>query len=137
MSDLILKGRKVHEGVAEGEALVTKSSLAGYGAFDLDKGTVIEYGHDWFQKEIAGKVLVFNTGKGSSAWSIGAHSLRFAGKAPLAVIVKQVNPQIALGSVVMRVPAITLSDPDPTEVISTGDWVKVDADRGIVEVQKR
>ena len=136
MSDIILKCRRIHKGSVEGEALVTQSSLAGYGAFDIDKGTVIEYGHDWYQQKIAGKILVFKTGKGSSAWSIGAQALRFAGTAPKAIIVKQVNPQIALGSVVMRIPAVILSEPDPTELISTGDWVKVDADRELVEIIK-
>jgi hypothetical protein len=34
----------------------------------------------------------------------------------------------------MRIPAVTLSEPDPTELISTGDWVKVDADREIVAI---
>jgi len=28
-------------------------------------------------------------------------------------------------------------DRDPLEFIATGDWVKVDADRGVVEVTKR
>ena len=43
---------------------------------------------------------------------------------------------MALGAVVIRVPAITDLDRDPLEVIETGDWVIVDADQGIVEVRK-
>jgi uncharacterized protein len=35
------------------------------------------------------------------------------------------------------VPSITDLDRDPLDVIETGDWVIVDADRGIVEVIKR
>jgi hypothetical protein len=45
--------------------------------------------------------------------------------------------KIALGAVVMRVPAITDLDGDPLALISTGDWVLVDADRGIVEIRKK
>jgi predicted aconitase with swiveling domain len=45
--------------------------------------------------------------------------------------------KIALGAVVTRVPAMTDFDRDPLEVIETGDWVKVDADKGVVEVTKR
>ena len=45
--------------------------------------------------------------------------------------------KVALGAVVMRVPSITALDQDPLDVIETGDWVIVDADRGIVEVVKR
>jgi phosphohistidine swiveling domain-containing protein len=38
---------------------------------------------------------------------------------------------------VMQVPTVTDFDHDPTEVIETGDWVKVDGDKGIVEVIKK
>jgi hypothetical protein len=45
--------------------------------------------------------------------------------------------KIALGAVVMRTPSVTELDQDPLAVIETGDWVKVDGDRGIVEVTKK
>jgi predicted aconitase with swiveling domain len=45
--------------------------------------------------------------------------------------------KIALGAVVMRAPSVTDFDQDPLSVIETGDWVKVDGDRGIVEVFKK
>jgi hypothetical protein len=41
--------------------------------------------------------------------------------------------KVALGAVVMRIPAVTDLDQDPLE-LETGDWVKVDAGRGIVEI---
>ena len=44
---------------------------------------------------------------------------------------------VALGAVVMRVPSVTGLDQDPLTVIETGDWVKVDGDRGIVQVTKK
>jgi hypothetical protein len=36
----------------------------------------------------------------------------------------------------MRVPSLTDFDRNPLELIETGDWVKVDADRGLVEIRK-
>jgi hypothetical protein len=45
--------------------------------------------------------------------------------------------KIALGVVVMRVSSVTDLDRDPLDVIETGDWVVVDGDQGLVEVQKR
>jgi uncharacterized protein len=45
--------------------------------------------------------------------------------------------KIALGAVVTRAPAMTDLDQDPLLVIETGDWVKVDADNGVVEIIKR
>jgi predicted aconitase with swiveling domain len=44
---------------------------------------------------------------------------------------------VALGAVVTHAPAMTELDQDPLTVIETGDWVKVDADNGIVEVIKK
>ena len=64
-------------------------------------------------------------------------SARLAGAGPLAIIFTEMTTKIALGAVVLRVPAITDLDQDPLKVIKTGDWVKVDADRGIVEVAHR
>lgn len=137
MNRIILKGRKVRGGSAEGEAAVTKGGFAGFGSFDIYTGKVVERGHDLEGEDISGKILVFKTGKGSSAWSIGAQGSRFTGKNPKALIVKECNPQTALGAVVMRIPAVTDLDQDPTEVISTGDWVKVDGDKGLVEIEKK
>lgn len=44
--------------------------------------------------------------------------------------------KVALGAVVMRVPAVTDFDRDPRELIDTGDWVRVDADAGTVTIVK-
>ncbi len=136
MSKIVLRGRKINGGSAEGEALVTKESLGGFGCFDFDTGTVIDFGHELYGQNVSGKILVFRTGKGSSAWSIAHQALRFVGKSPKAYVTKECNPQTVLGAVVARVPAVTEFDQDPTEVISTGDWVKVDADKGLVEITK-
>jgi predicted aconitase with swiveling domain len=42
--------------------------------------------------------------------------------------------KIALGAVVMRIPTLTDLDRDPLDLIASGDWIRVDADRGIVEI---
>jgi predicted aconitase with swiveling domain len=65
------------------------------------------------------------------------HTARLAGTAPKALVFNEMTTKVALGAVVMRVPSITDLDRDPLEVIETGDWVIVDADRSIVEVIKR
>jgi predicted aconitase with swiveling domain len=136
MKKLVLRGRKVYGGVAEGYALVTKEALGGMGVFDASTGTVTENGNDWKGEVITGKVLVFKTGRGSSSWAACHQLLRFMGTAPVAHVFAENNPQTALGAVLLKIPAVTDLDQDPTEAISTGDWVKVDGDRGIVEVTK-
>jgi hypothetical protein len=41
----------------------------------------------------------------------------------------------ALGAVVTRVPALADLDRDPCLIIRTGDWVRVDATHGLIEVK--
>ena len=133
---LVLRGRKVVGGYAEGEALVTRQTISGWGGVNAMQGTVIESRHELRGQSFAGKVLVFPGAKGSSGWSVVFHTARLAGVAPLALVFNEMTTKVALGAVVMRVPAVTELDRDPLEVIATGDWVCVDGDRGTVTVRK-
>jgi hypothetical protein len=83
------------------------------------------------------KILVFPGAKGSSGWSAAFHLARLTNSAPKAMIFNEMTTKIALGAVVTRAPSVTGLDRDPLTVIETGDWVKVDADRGLVEVIKK
>lgn len=134
---LILNGRRVTPGRAEGEALVTRDTISGWGGMDPRAGTIIERRHELAGQSFAGKVLVFPGAKGSSAWSHYFHLARLAGKAPRALLFNRMTTKVALGAVVLRIPAMTELDQDPLAVIETGDHVVVDADRGVVEVTKR
>ncbi len=134
---IILHGRKVVGGVAEGEALVTKEAISGWGGIDFMTGTVIETRHELRGVSFKDKVLVFPGAKGSSGWSNAFHMTRVTGSSPKALVFTQMNTKIALGAVVMHTPSVTELDQDPLAVIETGDWVRVDGDRGIVEVTKK
>jgi predicted aconitase with swiveling domain len=137
MNKITLHGRKVVGGCVEGEALVTKETISGWGGIDQKTGNIIDLRHELAGKCFAGKVLVYRGAKGSSGWSGQFHEARLNGVAPLAMVFNETTTKIALGAVVTRAPAVTGLDQDPTEVITTGDWVKVDGDRGIVEVTKK
>jgi len=139
MSDepLVLRGRRVVGGQAEGEALVTRDTISGWGGVNPMTGVILETRHELRGQSFKDKVLVFPGAKGSSGWSAVFHLSRLAGAAPKAMLFNEMTTKVALGAVVMRCPSITELDQDPLAVIETGDWVRVDADRGIVEVQKR
>jgi uncharacterized protein len=134
---IVLRGRRVVGGCAEGEALVTRQTISGWGGINERDGTIIERRHELRGKAFAGRVLVFPGAKGSSGWSAYFHMTRLNGVAPAAMIFNRMTTKVALGAVVTRAPAMTDFDRDPLSVIETGDWVKVDADRGVVEVTKR
>ncbi len=134
---IVLHGRKVVGGVAEGEALVTRETVSGWGGIDPMTGTVIETRHELRGQSFKDKVLVFPGAKGSSGWSAAFHLARLTNSAPKAMIFTEMTTKIALGAVVTRAPSVTDLDRDPFTAIETGDWVKVDADRGLVEVTKK
>ncbi len=134
---IILRGRKVVGGIAEGEALVTTQTISGWGGVNPMKGTVIETRHELRGVSFKDKVLVFPGAKGSSGWSVTFHTARLAGTAPKAMIFNEMTTKVALGAVVMRIPSVTDLDRDPLEVIETGDWVTVNGDTGTVEVRKK
>ena len=134
--DIVLTGRRVVGGVAEGEALVTRDTISGWGGVNAMTGTVIESRHELRGQSFAGKILVFPGAKGSSGWSAVFHMARLAGKAPIAMVFNVMTTKAALGSVVMRIPAVTDLDRDPLDLIETGDRVRVDGDRGTVEIWK-
>ena len=52
-------------------------------------------------------------------------------------VFNQMTTKVALGAVVSHAPAMSDFDIDPLTVIHTGDWVRVDADAGIVTVTRR
>ena len=134
--DFVITGRKVVGGVAEAEALMTRETISGWGGINAMTGTIIESRHELRGVSFAGKVLVFPGAKGSSGWSAMFHTARLAGKAPAAMLFNVMTTKAALGAVVMRIPTVTDFDRDPLDLIETGDRVRVDGDRGVVEIWK-
>jgi predicted aconitase with swiveling domain len=134
---IVLRGRKVVGGRAEGEALVTRQTIPGWGGVNPTQGVITETQHELRGQSFTDKVLVFRGAKGSSGWSAMYHTARLAGTAPTALVFNEMTTKVALGAVVMRVPSVTDFDRDPLQIIETGDWVIVDGDRGLVEVVKR
>ena len=136
MKKIVLKGRKVYGGVARGQAIVTKQPVAFCAGIDPLTGEFTERGHELKHQSVVGRVLVFPFGKGSSAYTKAAYAMKLAGKAPAAWIIRDINPQTALASVVMRLPAVTDLERDPISIIENGDWITVDGDKGLVEITK-
>jgi predicted aconitase with swiveling domain len=133
---IILKGRKVIGGVSEGEALVSKMPLMGWGNVDSKNGYTVERNHPLYEIPYKGKILVFTEPRGSGGF-VGYGRSRSFGTQPAGFLYRQGNNLTVFAAMVMQVPTVTDFDHDPTEVIETGDWVKVDGDKGIVEVIKK
>lgn len=133
---IVLKGRKVIGGVAEGEALVSTRPLMGFGNINVPGGFTVERNHPLYEVPFKGKVLVFPEPRGSGGFVGYGLTAKF-GKNPVAFLYRRGNNLTVFAAMNMKVPTVTDFDKDPLEVIETGDFVRVDGDKGIVEVIKK
>jgi len=137
MGEIILKGHKAAKGKAEGEALVSDKPFCFLFQVDTKTGVVIQKGNDWEGVSLAGKILVFPIGKGSTASSYVLYEMVRRGTQPKGIINLKADPVIVVGALLSNIPMVDKLDGDPVELIKTGDWVEIDADNGIVKVRSR
>jgi predicted aconitase with swiveling domain len=128
------KGRKVVGGKARGQALVSPEPICFLGGIDVKTGQVTEVGHSIEGKNIAGKVLVFPTGKGSTGGSYLIFESVENGVGPCAIVNRAVEQVTAIGCIIAEIPMMDRVDPDPIDFIRDGDWVEVDADAGTLRI---
>ncbi len=128
---MILQGRKIYQGTARGEALVTSMGISFFGGVDPDTGIVVEIGHQLEGQAISGKVLVFSTGKGSTVGSYTLYRLKMNGVAPAAIVNARCETITAVGCIIAEIPCV---DQIPIERLATGDVLHIDGERGSVEV---
>ena len=128
------KGRVISKGVATAEALVGAEAISFLGGVDPKTGKVIDKTNPLFGKSVAGKVLVIPRGKGSTVGTYVIYQLKKNGVAPAAIINLESEIIVAVGAIISEIPMVDRLDKNPVENIKTGMKVKVDADKGIVEI---
>ncbi|MEM3513265.1 MAG: DUF126 domain-containing protein [Thermoplasmata archaeon] len=128
---MMLQGRGISPGIVEGTAIVSKTPLSFYGGVDPKTGIVIEKGHELEGKCVAGKVLVFPNGKGSTVGSYVIYGLKKSDKAPLAIINQKMETIVATGVILAGIPAVDSVD---ISKISDGAQLKLDGAKGTVEI---
>ena len=144
MAKIVLRGHKGIGGIAEGEALVCQEPIN----LMADTGNVWKDPSDLtftnkvatpsaYGKSFAGKVLVFPTGKGGIFSTNIMMDAASVGSVPKAVINVMAHPVWVAMAIVINIPLVDRLNRNPCEVIETGDWVRVDARRGTVEVTKK
>lgn len=131
------EARTLVAGTAEGPALVLDEPLSLWGGLDPGTGDIIDVRHPQRGANVAGRVLVMPSGRGSSSSSsVLAEAIR-AGTAPAAIILGEADPILALGAIVARelfgttIPVIVTAGSD----LRTDDLATVRADETGVELR--
>ena len=132
MTEVIrLRGRVIRNGRGEGRALVSDVPIGFLGGVDPDTGLVVEPNHPLNGQSIAGRVLVFPTGKGSTVGSYTILRLARNGLAPAAIVNAESEAIVAVGAIIGDIPMV---DQIAITLIRNDDWVIVDNGLGeIVE----
>jgi uncharacterized protein len=125
-----LHGRSIYSGTAQGEALVTSQAISFFGGIDPETGVVVERGHELEGQCIAGKVLVFPTGKGSTVGSYTLYRLKHNGLAPAGILNAKCETITAVGCIIAEIACV---DQLPIHEILPGSLVKID--REIVSIE--
>ena len=134
--ETVFSCHKIAEGVAEGEVLISSDDICFY-LVEPETGKVIEDGHALQGRSVAGKVLVFPSGKGSSVVQAdGLYQLAMKGTGPKAMIIRHPETVLVASSIIMEVPLVDQMDDEFYRLIEDGDYVRVDADGALVTVFK-
>ena len=117
-----VRGRVIRAGRARGRALVSSEPIGFLGGVDPETGVMIEPGHPLEGRSVAGCVLIFPTGKGSTVGSYTLYRLARNGVAPAAIINAAADPVVAVGAIISEIPMVDQVD---LGAFSTGDWLEV------------
>lgn len=126
-----IRGRAISKGLASGELLVSGEPISFYGGVDPDTGRVVERGHPLEGKSIAGKILYFPRGKGSTVGSYTLYRLKKNGLAPKAMVNLECEPIVAVGAIISEIPLV---DGISADGLENGMVVKVDGDEGTITI---
>jgi len=124
-------------GTASGPVVVLDEPLSFWGGFDPTTGRLVDTHHPQVGAALGGSVLVMPAGRGSSSSSYVLAEAARAGTAPVAVVLGEPDPIVALGAIVAEelygigLPVVVV----PTPGLVTGRHVTVRADPdGTVEL---
>lgn len=130
---MLVRCRRISKGRADGFALVSSTPISFFGMLDPKTGVIQERGHELYGCSVAGRVLVFPHGRGSTVGSYIIYQLAREGRAPSAMICKEAEPIVAVGAIMAGIPMVDRPESFSFEI---GEWLEVDADRQTIRTRR-
>jgi predicted aconitase with swiveling domain len=131
---MIIRARAISRGKGSGPLLVSPAPITFLSGVDPDTGVLVEKGHPLEGCSIAGTVLAFDFGKGSTVGSYVIYALHRNGTAPAALINTSTDPIVAVGAIIGGIPLV-----DQPEIsihqLRSGVIVTVDGTAGTIDYQ--
>ena len=139
----ILRGRGLSGGVVEGEALLSEDNIVWAHGVHPPTGIISDQHARMYGKCVRSKILIYPYGRGSTTGSTWMLETIRCGNGPKAIINIETELIIVTGTVLanalygLEIPVIDRLDKDPFEYLQNGDWLKVDGNKGTVEILKK
>jgi predicted aconitase with swiveling domain len=86
---------------------------------------------------LQGGILIIAGARGSTAWSVRLHTTLINGVGPAGMVFPRMDARTAGAAAAMKIPVVTDLQDDIFALVQVDDRVKVDGDRGLVEVKKQ
>jgi hypothetical protein len=118
----------------EGEALVTDTPITLLGFVDHTTGTIVEKNHPLFGKSIKNKIFIFPRSSGSTVGPYVLINLKDNNTAPMGILNRESDSITVAGCSVARIPLGYRLTQDPTKIIKTDDWVRMELKQGKLKV---
>ncbi len=126
-----LSARRISPGRCAGTALVSAAPFSFVGGADPITGAILDGSSGCRGEALAGRVFAFPQGKGSTVGSYVLYGLVKRGVGPSALVNERAEAIVATGAILAGLPMVDRVD---LGAFVTGDRVRVDADRGQVEL---
>ena len=129
-----------HKGIGSAEtgtAVVAKDNFSARYDLDRKSGVFSRPTHKLAGQSYAGRILVLNEAKGGVATAWMLRDMKERGIVPLALVFNRVNPILAQGAAFAGVALVDRFDGDVTDLIRTGDRLRIDPGAGLVEILDR
>lgn len=130
---MIVKGNKILGGKSvEGEIILQMESFSFFGDVNRETG-IINVGTN-AGKSFKDKILVFPQSKGSTLAPYVVSDCKRNGVAPQAILCQKADGVVAMVAILSDIPTMDQFEEDIMQVVKTGDWVRVDSDKGLIEI---
>jgi predicted aconitase with swiveling domain len=121
--------------VVRGEALVTDTPITLLGFVNRISGVIEEPGHPADGESMAGKIVIFPKGSGSTVAPYVLLELYYRGQAPLAIVNTEIDQQCAPACSLENIPYAYGFDADIIAGINAGDRIELRREGGAVTLR--
>ena len=123
--------------IVEGEAVISRDGFSPRYDLDRTSGVITKPGHYLEGTNLRNKICFFPSAKGGIAAGWAFFDIKHKDVAPRALIFGVTNPVMVQGAVFANIVITEGWSQPPEQLIRTGDWVRVDPSRKVIELLRR